>query len=265
MKTAAIGVLMLAASAPPALAGPRVASLDQCADQYVLALADSGDIAGVSPRADDADSWLRAQGARAPRLRPTLEAVTAADPEIVVRYWGGDQRLMTALERRGVRVIQIGDATDFDGVRENIRAVSSALGQPGRGADLIASMDRNLMQSRGAWSGEDALYLTAAGWTTGPGTLVDAMMRAAGLSNAWDGPAFAPVSVERLILQPPRRYVLGFFDALRADRRGVGRHPSIRRRTAYRTVVSLPGSMLGCPAWFAADGSRSLARAARGG
>lgn len=258
---AAVAVMGLAA---PALAGPRVVSLDQCADQYVLALADGRDIAGVSPRADDPDSWLQAQGARARQIRPTLEAVTAADPDVVVRYWGGDARLTNALERRGVRVIQIEDATDFDGVRQNIRRVSAALQQPGRGADLIAGMDRNLMQSRDAWSGEPALYLTAAGWTTGPGTLVDAMMRAAGLANGWDGPAFAPVSVERLILKPPRRYVLGFFDAVRADRRGAGRHPSVRRRTQLSTVVSLPGSMLGCPAWFMADGSRRIARAAHG-
>ena len=264
MKPAVWAALVLVVSAGSAMADPRVASLDQCADQYVLALAHPHDIVGVSPRADDADSWLRSQAIAVLRLRPTLEAVTVADPEVVVRYWGGDARLMSALERRGVRVVQIVDASDFDGVRDNIRAVSAALGQPGRGADLIAGMDRNLMQSRGAWNGEDALYLTAAGWTAGRGTLIDAMLRAAGLSNNWDGPAFAPVSIERLILQPPRRYVLGFFDAVRADRRGVGRHPSVRRRTTYRTVVSLPGSMLGCPAWFAADGSRSLARAAQG-
>ena len=262
MKCGTWGLLILLMAAPPALAGPRVASLDQCADQYVLALADADDIVGVSPRADDADSWLRSHGQRARRLRPTLEAITVAEPDVVVRYWGGDQRLLAALERRGVRVIQIDDATEFAGVRDNIRRVSTALSQPGRGADLIAGMDRNLMQSQGAWNGEPALYLTAAGWTSGRGTLIDAILRAAGLSNAWDGPSFAPISVEHLILHPPRRYVLGFFDAVRADRRGAGRHPSVRRRTTYRTVVSLPGSMLGCPAWFAADASRSLARAA---
>lgn len=261
MRAAAltVGLLLVAA---PAAAGPRVLSVDQCADQYVLALANPDDIAGVSPRADDSDSWLRDQVRGAPRVRPTLEAVTAARPAVVVRYWGGDGRLMGALERRGVRVVQIEDAQDFDGVRANIEAVARALGQPGRGRDLIAGMDRNLMQSRDAWSGENALYLTTAGWTTGRGSLIDAMMRAAGLRNEWDGPAFAPVSVERLILQPPRRYVLGFFDALRADRRGVGRHPSVRSRTATRAIVSLPGSMLGCPAWFVADGSRRIARAA---
>lgn len=260
-RLAALTVGLLLAAAP-VVAGPRVLSLDQCADQYVLALANPEDIAGVSPRADDHDSWLRDQVRGAPRVRPTLEGVTAARPQVVVRYWGGDPRMVGALERRGVRVVQIEDAQDFDGVRANIETVARALDRPGRGQDLIASMDRNLMQSRNAWSGEDALYLTTAGWTTGRGSLIDAMMRAAGLENGWDGPAFAPVSVEQLILHPPRRYVLGFFDALRADRRGVGRHPSVRRRTATRAIVSLPGAMLGCPAWFVADGSRRIARAA---
>ncbi len=263
MKAAAALIAAAVLAAGPVVAGPRVVSLDQCADQYVLALSAHDDIAGVSPRADDPDSWLRAQVRDAPRVRPTLEAVTAARPQIVVRYWGGDPRLVSALERRGVRVVQIQDVQDFVGVRANIETVAAALGREGRGHDLIAGMNRNLTQSRDAWQGEDALYLTSAGWTTGPGSLIDAMMRAAGLSNARQGPAFAPVSVERLILQPPRRYVLGFFDAVRADRRGVGRHPSVRSRTATRSVVSLPGAMLGCPAWFVADGSRRIARAAR--
>lgn len=262
MRLAAALAVVASLAAGPVMAGPRVVSLDQCADQFVLALSDPDDIAGVSPRADDADSWMRHQVDAAPRVRPSLEAVMATRPDVVVRYWGGDPRLLRALERSGVRVVQIEDATDFPGVRANVAAVANALGRPGRGQDLIAGMDRDLAHSQGAWSGEDALYLTSSGWTTGRGTLIDAMMRAAGLSNSWDGPAFAPLSVESLILHPPRRYVLGFFDALRADRRGVGRHPSIRRRTDTRAVVSLPGSILGCPGWFVTDGARRIARAA---
>lgn len=184
MRAFGWAALILVGLALPARAGPRVVSLDQCADQYVLALADRADVAGVSPRADDPDSWLRSQGEAARRVRPTLEAVIAASPDVVVRYWGGDARLMSALERRGIAVVQIDDATDFEGVRANIHRVSSALQQPGRGADLIAGMNRNLAQSRESWNGETALYLTAAGWTAGRGTLIDSMMQAAGLSNA---------------------------------------------------------------------------------
>ena len=70
-----------------------------------------------------------------------------------------------------------------------------------------------------------ALYLTSGGYTSGPGTLMDAMMRAAGFRNLTTAPGFGAVSVEQIALQPPIRFVLGFFDQLRADWRGAGRHP----------------------------------------
>jgi iron complex transport system substrate-binding protein len=107
--TAALGVI----AAGPAMAAPlRVLALDQCADQYVLALASEADLA-LSPRADDPDSRLRdaARGRR--QVRPTLEAAIAFEPDVVVRYWGGEPRLLAALERRGVRVLLIDDATDM--------------------------------------------------------------------------------------------------------------------------------------------------------
>jgi iron complex transport system substrate-binding protein len=37
------------------------------------------------------------------------------------------------------------------------------------------------------------------------------------------------------------------------------RNPLVSKLTAGRTVVSLPASMLGCPAWYAADGAATLA------
>ena len=79
----------------------RVVSLDQCADQYVLALAPRQAIAGLSHRADDSDSHLRHQAEGLPQRRVTAEGVLAARPTLVVRYWGGDARLEETLARRG--------------------------------------------------------------------------------------------------------------------------------------------------------------------
>src|SRR5580704_3855210 len=95
--------------ANPSLAGPRVVSLDQCADQYVLAMAPRADIVGLSTRARNADSYLKAEAQSLPERRATAESVLAARPDIVVRYWGGDARLVSDLERRGVRVLTIED------------------------------------------------------------------------------------------------------------------------------------------------------------
>lgn len=245
-------------AAAPAQAGQRVVALDQCADQYVIALVPRSEIAGVTPRADDDDAWLRSRASGLPVRRPTAESMLAAGPTVAVRYWGGDERLMRALQRRGVRVVQIDDATDFDGVRANVRRVAAGVGQPAAGERLVARMDADLKVARGAWGGKRALYMTPSGFTAGSGTLTDAVLRAAGLTNTAP-PGFSPVNLERLVLNPPALFVKAFFEAVRIDRRGPGRGRMLTRMAEGRTAAELPGSLLTCPAWFASEGSRRLA------
>ncbi|MGH6993422.1 MAG: ABC transporter substrate-binding protein, partial [Caulobacteraceae bacterium] len=104
MRAPALALLVGAlAAAPGASAGVKVFSLDQCADQYVLALSPRADVVGLSERATNADSFLRATAAGLPRRRADLESILAARPAVVVRYWGGDPRLSITLARWGVR------------------------------------------------------------------------------------------------------------------------------------------------------------------
>ena len=236
-------------------------SLDQCADQYVLALSPRATIAGLSTRADDPDSRLRALAAGLPRRRVDLESALAADPQLVVRYWGGDPRLVRALERRGVAVVTLGDATDFADVRRNIRAVAAALDRRPQGEALVAEMDRRLARAAGAWRGARALYMTPGGVTAGSRTLVDAVLTAAGMTNVERRPGYQSVSLEQLALDPPKAVVLGFFDTfqLAGDNWGPGRHQVLRRVARERAVASLPGPMLGCPDWGAAEAADLLA------
>lgn len=238
----------------------RVMALDQCADQYVLALRPDADLA-LSPRADDPDAWLREAARGHRRVRPTLEAAIAFRPDVVVRYWGGEPRLLARLEATGVRVVTIEDASDFNGVRADIRTVAEGLGVPKRGEAMVARMDATLRRAApdsGASPRRSALYLTAGGFTAGKGTLVDAILGAAGFANSAAGPFFAPVSVERIALSPPTRFVLGFFDQARGDWRGPGRHPVVRRAARGRVAARLPAAALTCPAWFAADAAEML-------
>jgi iron complex transport system substrate-binding protein len=262
-----LALAMTLALAAPAVAGPRVYSLDQCADQYVLALAPRGDIVGLSYRADDADSYLRDQAGGLPMGRAGLEPILAKRAQLVVRYWGGDPMLARALERRGVRVARIEDAQTFEGVRANIRSVAAALGQQARGEALVARMDAELDGAKGAGRGRRALYLTSGGFTAGPDTLIGAMIEAAGYRNVAARMSFEPVPLEKLVLSPPDALVLGYFDdaSLATQRWAFGRHRVVRELAAKRTLASLPSSILGCPAWFAADGPALMAQAARKG
>lgn len=259
LRAAALaGIVMLAAGAVEARP-LRVMALDQCADQYVLALRPDANLA-LSPRADDPDAWMRDAAAGRRRVRPTLEAAIAFRPDVVVRYWGGEPRLLARLEAAGTRVVTIEDAKDFQEVRTDIRVVSEGLGVPDRGEALLARMDATLRRAAPAAASRErsALYLTAGGFTAGKGTLVDAILKAAGFSNAAAGPFFAPISVERIALFPPARFVLGFFDQARGDWRGPGRHPVVQRAAKGRVAARLPAAALTCPAWFAADAAVML-------
>ena len=263
----ALPVLLAALALAPALAvaGPRVMSLDSCADQYVLALAPRETIVGLSHRAVSPDSYMRAEARGLPLRRATFESLVAARPEVVVRLWGGDARLSKALRGKGVTTVALDDAADFDGVRGNIRKVAAALDRKPRGEALIARMDAKLARAAGAGQGRPALYLTPGGYTAGANTLVDAMLKAAGYANATKSPYFAPVSLERMVMSPPAAVVLGLFDLAKAgsDRWGPGRHAALRDAIRTRTVADLPAKVVGCAGWFAADGALALAEAAR--
>ena len=162
-------------------------------------------------------------------------------------------------------VVGVEDANDFAGVRANIRRVAAALGRAPQGEALVSRMDGELATAAGAWRGRRALYLTPGGFTAGPGTLVGAMMGAAGMSNAARTPGFAPAPLEDLVMHPPDAAVLGFFDRASSSTQhwSLADHPALKAAMRGRIVASLPGAILGCPAWFAADGVRDLAAAAR--
>ncbi len=264
MRRAILALVGLALTlAPQVRAGPRVFSLDQCADQYVLALSPRADIVGLSTRALNGDSYLRAEAVGLPRRRATTESTLAARPDLVVRQWGGDERLAAALTRRGIRVVQIDEANDFAGVRADVRKVAAALVAQAKGEALIAGMDAKLRASAGAWRGKAALYVTPGGDTGGSGTLMGAILAAAGMSNLAGSPGYSSVSLERLVADPPPAMVLGFFVDLAAGTQhwtlaGNGRFRTLARE---RAVASLPGAVLSCPAWFAADGAAALAKA----
>jgi iron complex transport system substrate-binding protein len=259
----AAGLALALSFVAPASAA-RVASLDQCADQFTLALADPHDIVALSNRADDADAYLAAAARGLPRRRVTLEALLAVRPTLVLRYWGGDPRLVAALTARGIRVVTLDEAADFAGVRRNVRIAAAALGAPWRGEVLIRRMDAQLAAGQGAWHGRGGVYLTSGGYSAGPGTLIDAMLRGAGIANQNPRPSFSAISLEQLVLNPPAALALGFFDPAGAGlaRWSPGRHRVVAETIRSRPSVALPASILACPAWFAADGVARLSAAA---
>ena len=260
--------LVSAAAAPL----PRVVSLDYCADQYVLALAGREQILALSPSATAEFSYLAARAEGVPQVRPTPEAVLMLSPDLVVRQWGGGFGAPEVLRRFRIPVAQIGFGDTLSEARVNLLTIGEALGQRRRALALAAEMDRRLTAVARARPerAPRALYLTAGGMSSGGGTFIDAILKAAGVRNMTaekGGRGWVPVDLERLALDPPDLFVTAFFDKRerRVDAWSPTRHAFLHRELAGRPAVALASREVACSAWFVVDAVEAIARTAAEG
>ena len=265
--TAAIFVAVI--SAPTRAEGPpRVVSLDYCADQYVLALADRDQILGVSTGPDDAWSAMRARAEGLPKLRDAAEDVVTREPDLIVRSYGGGSRARGFYERLDYEVHNLGFPQSFDEIRENVRLTANALGHTERGEQLVRDMNQALeAAARGGADQPAALDVTPAGITTGAGTLVHEIMIAAGFENiaARDGgTGWRDLPLEALVLDPPELIVTGFFGmpTNHVNNWTPTRHPALRDQLARVPTIHLDGAYLACGAWFMAEAALDARRQA---
>lgn len=253
-------------AAPVAPARPsRVASLDYCADQYLLALLPRERIAALSVDADKPFSYLRARAAALPRVRPRIEDVLARRPDLVVRSYGGGQGAGAQLATAGVAVLQLGYPGDLAGVRAELLRIAEALGERPRGERIAAAMDAHLAAARGRGAGRTLLYMTPGGVTAGPGTLVDEAIRAAGYRNFQTTPGWASLPLEQMARAQPDRIAAASFGAWdhAPDGWSAARHPVARAAMAQGRVIPLDGALTSCGAWFIADAVATMAEGAR--
>ncbi len=86
-------------------------------------------VLALSNHANLPDSNFRDRAKGLPRVRPSLEAVLALHPDMVIRTWGGDAKLIQALQRYGIRVIGINDVNNYAQARDELFRVGHELGQ----------------------------------------------------------------------------------------------------------------------------------------
>ena len=255
---AAFFLMVLAgfAQAEPAL--PTLVSLDYCADQFVLALADREQILAVSKDAERRFSHLREKAAGIPKVRAPAEDVIALQPDVVVRSFGGDARALAFYERFGIRTVQLGYADDVQGTVDVLRAVAAEIGQRARAEAVIGAMPGGAAET-----GRAAVYVTPGGVSAGQGTMIGSIMAQAGFANANTGEGWTDLPLERLVQAPPALMLTAFFgfDDDATDRWSVSRHPVMRRLMAGAEVVAMDESRISCPAWLVADEAQAIAQA----
>jgi len=200
-------LLLLAGAAPP---GPprRVVSLNLCADQYLVALADRGQIAALTGLSRDPAMSAAAATARTlPVSRGGAEDVLALRPDLLIVAPGWRPDTLAQLRGRGVAVLDLPPADSYAAIAAQTRAVAAAIGHPDRGETLVRRMDAGLGRvDRAAGRGRVGAYYQRRGFLTGTGTLVDELMRRVGLVNLagrLGKPVLARVGLEELALARP--------------------------------------------------------------
>ena len=205
-------LIIAAAGASAAAAAPRpparIVSLNLCADQYLLALADPAQIVALTRFARDPNMSAAANAARTiPVSRGSAEDVLMLRPDLVISSPFRRQTVAAVLAGRNVATLDLPPADSYTAIVTQVRQVAAAIGHPDRGETLIRRMDTALPRlPRAPGGGRTAAYYQRRGFLTGTGTLVDELMQRLGLANLatrLGKPALSQLSLEQMALARP--------------------------------------------------------------
>jgi len=222
-----VSVSLLAASG-----ALRIASLNLCADEYLLLLARPSEIASVtrlSQNPSESPLWKAAR--RNPANRGSLEEVIAARPTLVLTMGGGGRSSKAIARRMGIRTLDLPFPGSIRDVERNMIRVSSALGDATRATEWRERL-RRLEASRG--STKDSIFLTAGGFSlSAEGSGAQWMALAGFHQRPLPG---ARATLETLALHPP---VVLLRSTYRRNQHSLGQawlqHP-LARKARSRTV-----------------------------
>lgn len=239
--------------ADPSGALPRVGSINVCADQLVLGLADPEQIVTLSWLASDPEESMLADAAAA--FAPnygSAEELLRYDPDVVIAgaYTGAYTRAL--LERLGYAVVDVPLANDLDGIASNVRLVAAAIGQVARGEAAVMALYATAERSgrRAPAPPVGAIVLRPGGFTVEAGSLADRMMTLAGLRNiaAESGlDRWGSLSVETLLRTSPELLILpSYRDGDASLAHAALQHPAVLRMRADTPTATVPSAAWSC-------------------
>lgn len=257
------GLLWAASPAPRAKAPAvpqRIVSINLCADQLVLALADKGQIAGLTKNATDAEmSGEAAKAHGIPLLSNSAEQILAIEPDLIVGMPASRSAALAALPKQNYRLLDLATANTLKGIYASIGETAAAVGHPERGTALIARMERELAGLPKPGKGRVAAYYQRRGYMTGTGTLIDEVMARVGLVNLageLGKPPLSQLSLEEMVAAEPDFLIVeSATDVVTDQGSEMLHHPAI----ADIPRISVPQAWTVCGSPAYTEAARSLA------
>ena len=261
-----VGAARAEDAGPPPL---RVASINLCTDQLLVAVADPGQVAGLSPYfRDEARSWA---AGRAPSGIPVLsggaEDVLVLKPDLVLAGRFTRRATRELLRAKGLRVEEFDVARSLDDARWQIKRMGDLLGQPGRAEAEVAAIDAAAARARLAAATQrlTVLPLQRRGWVSGQDSLMTSLLAEAGLANAAAGLGVGTggqVSLEAIVRTRPDLLLVSRDDDQAEDQgRAFLLHPALARLYPSARRIALPERLTVCGGPMLAEALDHLARA----
>ena len=144
-------------------------------------------------------------------VTPNLEAITAADPDVVLATSGVQADVIEQLEAIGAVVVAV-DPQTLDQLYASIDMVGDVLGRPQEAEAAVADIRTGIATISEAVSAEEpaACFVEIAQdplFTVGSGTLLDDLITAAGGENVVTEPGYVAYSLEQLLADDPAVYL----------------------------------------------------------
>jgi iron complex transport system substrate-binding protein len=267
-RVAALTVVLLAAW--PARAGelPFVASINLCADQLVLTLAEPHQIRTVSwLAADPEESLLAAEAARYPLNYGSAEELLRFAPDVVIAGSLTNAFTRTLLIRLGYAVVELEPETSVAEIEANVRTVARAINRVERGEAVAAEIRANVqrLEREQPPRALAAVVVRPGGFTVGDHSLGQDLMTLAGVRNvaAEQGlDRWGSLSMETLLRSSPDLIVLTAYRATQPSlANAVLAHPALRRVSATRRSVTIRAPYWACGLPQSLDSADLLQRA----
>ena len=267
---AALGLALAptAAHAQAAARPSRIVSLDLCTDQLLIELVGRERIAAVTHlAADPAVSAIPARAKGLPITHGAAEDVLRYDPDLILAGPFGVSPTVGLLRRLKRNVVVVPLPSDLDGVRAAVRTVAVAVGEEPKGEAMIAAFDRRLarLAPPASASRPTAIVYQVGGSVSGPGSLAEAALLAAGFRNKaaeYRLTRNGQVPLELLVATPPDLLVLSSaVDEYRTALADNLRHPVLRRLRQNHASLELPWQLWLCGTPNIADAIERLAEA----
>lgn len=246
----------------------QVVSINLCTDQMAMLMAAPGQLESVSFLASEKGTSMMVDEAAQYRLNHgQAEEIFLMQPDLVLAGTYTAKATVSLLKELGFRVEQFTPASSFDDVRESLTRMGELLHREQRAAELVAELDRGLAElAARKVPHKNAAFYYANSYTSGSGTLADAIVKAAGLTNMGETLGFKGMTrlpLELLIAANPDIVIEGDSQySAPALAKANFSHPAFTALSGR--IVPIPDKYTICGAPFTLEASRMLQRAVLG-